>query len=277
MLMNYILPLAAPHALRRVMSPQVITDAHEAALALKGEIAAAHRAVVLTGAGVSTDSGIPDFRSPGGIWSRMAPIEYGEFCADEDARLEDWRRRFEMAKMFGAAEPNAAHRSIARLCREGPVDLVVTQNIDGLHSRAGTPPDKLIEIHGTAAHAHCLSCRTRHEIDEARRQIDATGVAPRCRMCGGFVKAAIVSFGEPMPEDEMLRAQEAVEDCDLLIAAGSSLVVYPVATLPLLAHEVGARLVIASRAPTAQDELADLVVRSPLSATFENLERIELA
>ena len=259
------------------MSPQVITDAREAALALRTEIATAQNAVVLTGAGVSTDSGIPDFRSPGGIWSRMAPIEFGEFCADEGARLEDWRRRFEMAKLFAAAEPNAAHRSIARLCREGPVELVVTQNIDGLHTRAGTPSERLIEIHGTTAHAHCLKCRTRYEIDAVREEIEATGASPRCRACGGLVKAAIVSFGEPMPENDLLRAQETVEECDLMIAAGSSLVVYPVAALPLLARQVGARLVICSRAPTEQDELADIVIRSPLSATFEELERIELA
>lgn len=259
------------------MSPRVLIDAHEAAIALKSELAAARHAVVLTGAGLSTESGIPDFRSPGGIWSRMKPIEYREFCTDEDARQEDWRRRFEMDALFTAAEPNAAHRAIARLCEAGPVDLVVTQNIDGLHSRAGTPPDKLIEIHGTASHAHCLSCRTRHELAEVRTLMAETGASPRCRVCGGLVKAAIVSFGEPMPEDDLLRAQETIEDCDLLIAAGTSLVVYPVAALPLLAREVGAQLVIASRAPTEQDEYADLVVRSPLSTTFEHLERIEIA
>lgn len=257
------------------MTDRLFHDPRRAADALKQTLDAARTVVVLTGAGLSTESGIPDFRSPGGLWSQMKPIEFDEFCASETARLEDWRRRFEMAALFSAAEPNAAHRVIARLAEIGKVTMVITQNIDGLHARAGTPPDRLIEIHGTAAHAHCLSCRTRHEIAEARATIEATGASPRCRVCGGLVKAAIVSFGEAMPEEALHRAQTAVASCDLLIAAGTSLVVYPVAALPLLARASGARVVIASRAPTEQDEEAIFVVRSPLAATFAPLERVE--
>lgn len=277
MLNDSVLPPQTPLALKAAMTPDVFIEPHEAAHALEQALRSASRAIILTGAGLSTESGIPDFRSPGGLWSRMEPITFDAFCASEDARREDWRRRFEMAALFAAAAPNAAHRAIAHLAAHGPVDLVVTQNIDGLHARAGTPPEKLMEIHGTAGHAHCLDCRTRHELDEVEQLIRTTDRSPRCRECGGLVKAAIVSFGEPMPQDDFIAAQAAVTECDLLIAAGTSLVVYPVAALPLLAHEAGARIVIASSAPTQQDGLANLVVRSPLATTFAPLEQIEFA
>jgi len=248
-----------------------------AADALKRELRAARRALVLTGAGLSTDSGIPDFRSPGGLWTRMNPVAFDEFCASEDARLEDWRRRFEMARLFAGAEPNAAHRAIAQAVRTGPVETVVTQNIDGLHARAGTPPQALIEIHGTLSHARCLSCGLRHEIADAQEAIARTGASPRCGACGGLVKAAIVSFGEPMPHEALLDAQRAALACDLLSAAGTSLVVYPVAALPLMARAAGARIVIASREATEQDEIADVVIRSPLAETFAPVEHMAFA
>lgn len=249
-----------------------ITDLAEAQRALADVFAASRRAVVLTGAGISTESGIPDFRSPGGIWSRMEPITYQEFVASEAARLTDWQRRFDMAERFAGAEPNTAHRAIARLAREGPVATVITQNIDGLHTRAGVPPDKLIEIHGSGGHADCLDCGRRHEIADARRAIAASGRAPRCG-CGGLVKTAIVSFGQAMPAEALDRAEAAARSADLFVAAGTSLVVYPVAALPLAAKAAGARLVIASRAPTEQDGLADLVLRPPLAAAFAPLTR----
>jgi len=277
MLMDTVLPPAAGLALKVAMGPRIVIDPEEAAVALERALRGARRAVVLTGAGLSTESGIPDFRGPGGRWSQMEPITFDAFCTSEEARREDWRRRFEMAALFAAAEPNAAHRAIARLAAVGPVSLVITQNIDGLHRRAGTPPDKLIEIHGTGSHAHCLDCGARHEIDRMARVIDETGRSPRCEHCGGLVKAAIVSFSEPMPQEALIAAQQAAAGCDLLIAAGTSLVVYPVAALPLIASETGAQVVIMSRAPTEQDDLAELVVRSPLATTFAPLERIEFA
>lgn len=245
-----------------------ITGLQAAQGALEGALANARRAIVLTGAGVSTQSGIPDFRSPGGIWSKMTPITYDEFVASETARLTDWERRFDMAERFSGATPNAAHIAMARLAQDGPVDLVVTQNIDGLHRRAGLPEERLVEIHGTGDHALCLDCGLRHEIEEARLAIEATGRAPRCRGCGGLVKAAIISFGQAMPEAAMRRAETAARGCDLFIAAGTSLVVYPVAGLTLVAKAAGARLVIASTAPTEQDDVADILIRTPLSETF---------
>lgn len=253
-----------------------LTDVAAAADALAAAFRSARRAVVFTGAGISTESGIPDFRSPGGVWSRMEPILYDDFIRSEAARLEDWRRRFEMAKLFAQAEPNAAHRVVARLAREGRVALVVTQNIDGLHGRAGTPAEHLVEIHGTGAHATCLSCGARHEIAWAEETIAATGAAPRCG-CGGLVKAAVISFGQAMPQAAMAQATAASAAADLFVALGSSLVVYPAASLPIIAKESGARLVIASRAPTEQDPLADLVLRTPIAATFAPLESIRFA
>lgn len=251
----------------------VIRDLAEAHAALGDALDGARRAVVLTGAGISTQSGIPDFRSPGGIWSRMEPITYQAFVASEDARLEDWRRRFEMADLFAHAEPNAAHRAIAALAADGPVDLVVTQNIDGLHRRAGLAGDQLIEIHGSGDHATCLDCGLTHSIDDAKSAIERTGAAPRCRTCGGLVKAAVVSFGQAMPEAALARAQEASLQADLFIAAGTSLVVYPVAALPPLAKSAGAKLAILSAAATEQDRMADFVIRTPLSETFRPWER----
>lgn len=255
---------------------RILSDVASAAEVLAALFRDARRAVVFTGAGISTESGIPDFRSPGGIWSRMEPVYYDDFVASEVARLEDWRRRFEMARLFDTAMPNAAHRFIARVAGDGRVALVVTQNIDGLHGRAGTPAERLIEIHGTGAYATCLDCGRRHEIAEAKAAIDATGRSPRCA-CGGLVKAAVVSFGQAMPAEAMARASRAAAQADLFVALGSSLVVYPAASLPLIAAEAGATLVIASRAPTEQDPLADFVIRTPLAETFAAAERITFA
>ncbi|MEM9223455.1 MAG: Sir2 family NAD-dependent protein deacetylase [Pseudomonadota bacterium] len=272
---DYALP--APDARGQIggMAYGTFTETCEATDALRDALLAARRVVVLTGAGISTESGIPDFRSPGGLWSQMDPIDYNAFCRSEEARLEDWRRRFEMDALFRRSKPNAAHRAIAQAATHGPVTTVVTQNIDGLHATAGTPSEKLIEIHGTGTHAHCLKCGTRSEIVDAKAQIEATGRSPRCSLCDGLVKAAIVSFGEAMPEAKTVDAFAAAEACDLFIAAGTSLVVYPAAGLPLVALEAGAKLVIASREPTEQDRFAAIVIRTALAETFGPLERIK--
>lgn len=260
---------AGPGGRGRVGTMMLIETLAEAHAVLAQVLGEAERAVVLTGAGLSTQSGIPDYRSPGGIWSQMEPITYQDFTAREDARLEDWRRRFMMAKQFAAAEPNAAHHAITKLVTDGPVELVVTQNIDGLHRRAGLSGDALIEIHGSGDHASCLSCGLVHEIAEAEAAIEATGRAPRCRACGGVVKAAVVSFGQAMPQEDLVRCERAARTADLFIAAGTSLVVYPVAALTMIAKAHGARLVILSLTPTEQDGSADFVIRTPLSQTFE--------
>ena len=224
--------------------------------------------VVFTGAGISTESGIPDFRSPGGVWDRMPPIYFDAFVNSAEMRKEAWRRRFAMEDMFGGAKPNAGHLAVAELARRGKVSHVITQNIDNLHQASGVPAESVIELHGNTTYATCLVCSTRYEIAPLRICFEKDGEVPDCRMCGGLVKAATISFGQAMPEKAMQQAQDATLACDLFLAAGSSLVVYPAAGFPLLAKRMGARLVILNRTPTDQDEYADLVIRSGIGATL---------
>lgn len=229
--------------------------------------------VVFTGAGISTDSGIPDFRSPGGLWTRMAPIMFQDFIAEESNRIEAWRRKFAMQDEIGETAPNAGHRAIAHLVNSGKISMVITQNIDNLHADAGVPTSQIVELHGNGSYASCLSCGARHELDDIRRTFEAQGetMAPSCTICGGMVKTATVSFGQSMPEDEMRRAEAATLSCDLFIAIGSSLQVYPAAGFPILARHNGARLVILNREATELDEAADLVLNEEITPTLADL------
>ena len=236
--------------------------------ALARLIDAARQAVVFTGAGISTESGIPDFRSPGGIWTQMAPIYFDDFLASEAARRETWRRRFAMEDKFGAAEPNRGHRAVDALVRRGKVGTVITQNIDGLHQASGIPPEKIVELHGNTTYATCLDCATRHELPDIRSAFERNGEAPRCRRCHGFVKTATISFGQAMPQAEMRRAEIATLAADLFIVLGSSLVVYPAAGFPELAKRNGAQLAIVNREPTGLDDLADLVIHQGIGDTL---------
>ncbi|MEW5421981.1 NAD-dependent deacetylase [Amorphus sp. 3PC139-8] len=249
----------------------IVDDLAKGRAILGDLVSGAGRAVVFTGAGISTESGIPDFRSPGGIWSQMEPIYFEDFLLSEQARREDWRRRFEMRKLFSEAQPNAAHRAIASLVESGIVSYVITQNIDGLHQRSGVLDERVIELHGNAVDAACLECAHGMSFDTAQAIIEAEDRAPRCPVCGGLVKARVINFGQPMPVDEMERAEIATDDCDLFVAVGSSLVVYPAAGFPLAAKSHGATLVIVNRDPTDQDMAADYVLRGPIGALFEPL------
>lgn len=237
----------------------------------------ARAAVVFTGAGISTESGIPDFRSPGGIWTQMAPIEFQDFVASAAMRKEAWRRRFAMEEMFAHAKPNAGHQAVAALVGRGTVSDVVTQNIDNLHQMSGVPADRVIELHGNTRHAKCLECGTRAELGPIRSHFEAHGTAPDCTECGGLLKTATISFGQAMPEREMERAERATRGCDLFLVLGSSLVVYPAAGFPLMAKRGGAKLAIINREPTDQDAIADLVLHTEigpmLQAAMELLER----
>jgi NAD-dependent deacetylase len=226
------------------------------------------RAVVFTGAGISTESGIPDFRSPGGIWTRMAPIDFADFLASEEARRETWRRRFAMDETFRVAKPNRGHRVVAELVRRGKAAAVITQNIDGLHQASGIADDQVIELHGNSTYAHCLDCRARYELDALRIAFERDGDAPVCQACGGFIKTATISFGQAMPVEAMRRAEIETLAADLFIVAGSSLVVYPAAGFPELAKHNGARLVIINRQPTGLDAIADLVLNRPIGETL---------
>ena len=228
----------------------------------------AHQAVVFTGAGISTESGIPDFRSPGGIWTRMAPIDFSDFLASEEARRETWRRRFAMEETFRAAAPNRGHRSVAELVRRGKAAAVITQNIDGLHQASGVPDQRVIELHGNTTYAHCLDCKARYELEALRLAFERAGEAPICDDCGGFVKTATISFGQAMPQEAMRRAEIETLAADLFIVLGSSLVVYPAAGFPELAKHNGAALVIINREPTGLDTIADLVLNRPIGETL---------
>ena len=231
-------------------------------------LAQARRAVVFTGAGISTESGIPDFRSPGGIWTRMAPIDFSDFLASEEARRETWRRRFSMEDTFREARPNRGHRAVAELVCSGKVAAVITQNIDGLHQASGIAEDRVIELHGNTTYAHCLDCKSRYELAALRTTFERDGDAPICDDCGGYLKTATISFGQAMPVDAMRRAEMETRAADLFIVAGSSLVVYPAAGFPELAKHNGAILVIINREPTGLDRIADLVLNRSIGETL---------
>lgn len=226
--------------------------------------------VPFTGAGISTECGIPDFRSPGGLWTKHRPIPFDEFLASQEARNESWRRRFAMSEQFGDARPGRGHRALASLYRLGKVPGVVTQNIDNLHQASGVAPEHVVELHGNTTYAACLDCAARYELSWVHERMKAAnGCAPDCPACGGFIKTATVSFGQAMPDDAMRRAGELALSCNLFMAIGSSLVVWPAAGFPLMAKRNGARLVIINREATEFDELADLVVRQDIGTVLE--------
>lgn len=222
-------------------------------------LAESRRVLVFTGAGVSTESGIPDFRSPGGIWTKYQPIDFREFMSSEEARRETWRRKIAVDEAVSRAEPNRGHRAIAHLVTQGKVSSVITQNIDGLHQRSGVPDQQVIELHGNGTYAACLDCSKRYELAEIIAAFMVNEEPPICT-CGGFIKSATISFGQPMPVEAMRCAQMESKSCDLFLAIGSSLVVYPAAGFPAVAKQNGARLVILNREPTDLDYLADLVL-----------------
>ena len=245
-----------------------MTNSDEDIEELVAMLRAARRAVVFTGAGISTESGIPDFRSPGGLWSKMMPLHFREYIQDPVVRRQSWQRRFAMEDTWNAVKPNDGHHAVAELVARGLVSHVITQNIDGLHQASGVPEEKVIELHGSTRRAACLDCGAQVEIADIRRHFETHGDAPDCRHCGGIVKTATISFGQAMPEDAMMRAKEASLACDLFLAAGSSLVVYPAAAFPLAARQNGARLVILNREETGQDGYAALVLHREIGPTL---------
>ena len=230
-------------------------------------IAAAKSIVPFTGAGISTETGIPDFRSPGGLWTRNRPIAFDEFVASSEARDESWRRRFAMEPVFAAARPGRGHRALASLYKAGKIPAVITQNIDNLHQMSGFAADHVVELHGNTTYARCIGCGQAYDLSWVKQRFDAEG-APDCTVCDEPVKTATISFGQAMPEDEMRRAAELAQRCDLFLAIGSSLVVWPAAGFPLMAKNSGARLVIINNEPTEQDDMADLVIRYDIGETL---------
>jgi NAD-dependent deacetylase len=235
---------------------------------LRELVDAAQVVLPFTGAGISTECGIPDFRSPGGLWTKNQPIPFDAFLASQEMRDEAWRRRFALEDNFSAARPGRGHLALASLYRSGKIPAVITQNIDNLHQSSGFAPDDVVELHGNTTYAHCLDCARRYELAWVRQRFDADGHAPDCTECEGFIKTATISFGQSMPPTAMRRSEELTTSCDLFMAIGSSLVVWPAAGFPLMAKRNGARLVIINREPTEFDELADLVVRADIGTVL---------
>ncbi|HQR33834.1 MAG TPA: NAD-dependent deacylase [Blastocatellia bacterium] len=227
------------------------------------------RIVGFTGAGISTESGIPDFRSPNGIWANNRIIEYSEFVNSRAGRIEYWRQKVAMWPEMRDAQPNAGHHAFAELERRGKLRAMITQNIDGLHQRAGNT--HVIELHGTTVECECLTCGMRISMDEAIDRVNSGDLAPECDVCGGLLKPATISFGQSMPALAMKAAVEACQDCDVFLAVGSSLVVYPAASLPELAKQSGAALIIINRTPTPLDGIADLVVAEEIGKALPKL------
>jgi len=225
-------------------------------------IANSKRVVVFVGAGMSTESGIPDFRSPGGVWDKYDPedFEFGKFLSSERSRQNYWRMATEMYDSMKNALPNAGHLAIAELENLGKLDCLIAQNIDGLHFKAGNSQEKVLELHGTAMYVTCLDCGKRYERDEIQARLSKEEKAPRCEACEGLLKPATISFGQAMPERETTEAYRRSESCDLFIVVGSSLVVHPAAAMPVVAKRAGAKLVIVNRDQTACDNLADLII-----------------
>ena len=220
----------------------------------------AKRITAFTGAGLSTECGVPDFRSPDSPWLRWPPMDFATFLASENNRREAWRRKFLVDAMWTGAKPGRGHAALARLAAQGRLRAVITQNIDGLHQASGIDADSVIELHGNGTYAACLACEARQELAPLRHEFLANSRLPSCA-CGGIVKSATISFGQAMPRVAMRRAADATLDCDLFLAIGSSLVVHPAARFPLLARDNGAKLAILNAQPTPLDGAADVVLR----------------
>lgn len=238
---------------------------------LKELIDEASNIVILTGAGISTESGVPDFRSPGGLWEKFRIVQYGEYIQSEAARIEDWHRRFFMADQVGQVEPNIGHTKIAEWMNLGKCSCLITQNVDGLHMRGGAHLDKLIEIHGNATTASCITCGEHHSMQTCRTLFEATGESPKCQSCDGLVKADIVMFGEKMPVKKTAQAFKIAETADLFIAIGTSLVVNPAAGLPLHAKHNDAKVAILNRDATELDRFADCVLNAEIGEVMSRL------
>jgi NAD-dependent deacetylase len=249
-------------------------NGQDGAIALvRGWVTAARRIVGLTGAGISTDSGIPDFRGPQGLWTKnpdaekMATISH--YMGDPEVRKRSWRWRLEMG--VDRLEPNPGHRSFVELERRGTLDTLITQNVDGLHQKAGLSQAAIVEIHGTLQEVMCMSCDERAPVERALARVRAGEEDPACRSCGGILKTATVSFGQSLVPEDLRRAERAAQTCDLLLAVGTTLAVYPAAGVVPIAKSAGARIVILNAEPTEMDGLADAVLRGSISEILPRL------
>ena len=226
--------------------------------------------VVFTGAGISTESGIPDFRGPQGVWKTNTPIYFQDFIGSEEVRRESWKRKFSGKDIIKKAKPNIGHLAVAEIINKYQSAYLITQNVDNLHQDAGVPEDKITELHGNASYANCLDCGIRYELRPIKKAFLEDEAVPYCDSCGGIIKTATISFGQSMPEEGMQIAQRKTLGCDLFITIGTSLVVYPAAGFPKLAKETGAKLVIINNEPTDLDPIADLVIHEQIGKGFSD-------
>jgi len=248
----------------------------ELALEAAELVAAAKKLVVFTGAGISTESGIPDFRSPGGIWSRFDPEDftYQKFVSDPEARRKQWRMLGE-GHLTTDAQPNPAHYAIAELDRLGKLDCVITQNVDNLHHKAGVPAEKVFELHGNVQWAVCLSCGRRYPFEHIKARLEGGEAIPECEQCRGMLKPDAVLFGEALPQGVLQEASQRSSDCDLFIVVGSTLVVYPAAYMPIYAVRGGARLIIVNLSDTPMDAQANVLIRAKAGEAMSRIvERV---
>jgi NAD-dependent deacetylase len=240
---------------------------------IAGWVRGARSVVVLTGAGISTESGIPDFRGPQGVWTKdpkaekLSNLQY--YMNDPEVRVASWQAR--LVHPAWTAEPNAGHLALVELERRGHLDTLVTQNVDGLHQKAGSTPERVIEIHGTVREVVCMACDERAPMERALDRVRAGEADPPCRSCGGILKSATISFGQNLVPGDLMRAEKAARNCDLFLALGTMLTVFPVAALPGMALEGGARLVIANAEPTPYDLQAAAVLRGSLGEVLPQL------
>ena len=224
--------------------------------------------VIFTGAGISTESGIPDFRGPQGVWKTNTPIYFQDFVGSEEVRKDSWKRKFSGQDIIKKAKPNIGHLAVAEIINKHESAYLITQNVDNLHQDAGVPDDKITEIHGNAHYASCLDCGIRYELNSIKKAFLENETVPYCDSCGGIIKTATISFGQSMPEEGMQIAQRKTLGCDLFITIGTSLVVYPAAGFPKLAKEIGAKLIIINNEPTDFDPIADLVIHEQIGKVF---------
>jgi len=237
---------------------------------LKDLIVKSKHLIFFTGAGISTESGIPDFRGPSGFWKTNKPIYFHDFIESEEVRKKSWERSKDTKDKFQKVEPNIGHKAIANIMKKTPNSHLITQNVDNLHQKAGVPDNQITELHGNSTYAKCLECEVRYELAPIYKAFSEKGKIPFCDECGGIVKTATISFGQPMPEEEMRIAQAKTVLCDLFITVGTSLVVFPAAGFPQLAKEIGAKLIIINNEPTDLDAIADLVIHEQIGKVFSN-------
>ena len=226
--------------------------------------------VFFTGAGISTNSGIPDFRGPKGVWKTSTPIYFQDFISSKEKRIESWKRKFGNELSIDSAEPNEGHKRISEIM-DLKDSFLITQNVDNLHQESGIVDEKISELHGNATFARCLDCHKRYELKELKSEFLLTGEPPLCQECSGIIKTATVSFGQAMPEEEMQICQTEAIKSDLFICVGTSLAVFPAADIPILAKKTGAILVIINNEPTQMDHIADLVINRDISEVFSEI------